>query len=157
MPLSITFRITGLGWAECTLNGDNGTCTVTASYLSDALGSLVTAAKALVTGFSAVTFSFDEEPGEYRWVIRSPRLNELRIQILSFGDLWSGKPDEEGQEVFNFVCTPETFAEAVHAAAGAVLAEHGESGYREKWHEHPFPTATFTELSAALAALKGDA
>jgi hypothetical protein len=157
MPLSITYQITGLGWAECTLKTGAGSCTVTACYLSDALGSLVTAAKALLSSFTAVTFSFDEEPGEYRWVIRSPRLNELQIKILSFSELWSGEPDEEGKEVFHFVCTPETFAEAVHAAASAVLAEHGEAGYLEKWHEHPFPLGAFTELSRGLSALKGDA
>jgi hypothetical protein len=115
---------------------------------------LVLSANALLSRFSRVTFSFDEEPGEYRWVISSPRLNEMKIQILSLTELWGDKPDSEGTLMFSTACTPETYAEAVHAAAGAVLAEHGEARYREKWSEFPFPMAQFEQLSRNLARLR---
>jgi hypothetical protein len=108
---------------------------------------------ALLSGFSAVTFSFDEEPGEYRWVIRSPRLNDLDIAILFFGDLWSGLPDEQGREVFRVRCVPETFGVAVYEAAHAVLSEVGEVGYAEKWAEHPFPMQHLEELQGCLKRL----
>ncbi len=132
MSFTIAYRITGLGWAECTVGDDKSTCTVTASYLSDALRTLILAATAALSRFSRLSFSFDEEPGEYRWVISSPRVNELEVRILSFDELWGDKPDSEGHLVFRTICTPETFAVAVHAAAAAVLAEHGVAGYLEK-------------------------
>ncbi|MCJ0763512.1 hypothetical protein [Variovorax terrae] len=154
MSLNINYRLTGVGWAECTLSDDQSTCTVTASYLSDALHNLVLAAHALLSRFTKLSFSFDEEPGEYQWVITSPRLNEIELQILSLGELWGDRPDSEGRRLFRTVCTPETFATAVHTAAAAVLAEHGESGYYEKWSEYPFPIAQFEQLSVALARLQ---
>jgi len=157
MPLAINYRITGLGWAECTIADGEGTCTVTASYLSDALRSLVLAATAIISRFSQVAFSFDEEPGEYRWVVSSPRLNEIELQILSFQELWGDRPNSEGNLLFRTVCVPEAFAAAVHGAAAAVLAEYGEKGYLEKWSEHSFPTAQFNELSRLLSSLQNGA
>jgi len=154
MALNITYRLTGVGWAECTIVDADNTCTVRASYLSDALYSLVLSANALLSRFSGMTFSFDEEPGEYRWVISSPRLNEIEIDILSLDELWGDRPNSEGRPLFKTICTPETFAEAVHAAAAAVLAEYGEAGYLEKWSEYPFPMAQFEQLSSMLARLQ---
>ncbi len=154
MALNIVYRLTGVGWAECTIADADGTCTVSASYLSNALHDLVLAAGALLSRFSALTFSFDEEPGEYRWVISSLRLNEVELQILSLDELWGDKPNSEGRLMFRTICTPETFAEAVHAAATAVLAEHGEAGYLEKWAEHPFPMTQLEQLSKMLARLQ---
>ena len=154
MALNITYRLTGIGWAECTVADADNTCTVSASYLSNALHSLVLSANALLSRFSSMTFSFDEEPGEYRWVISSPRLNEIEIQILNLDELWGDKPNSEGRLLFKTTCTPETFAAAVHAAAAAVLAEYGEAGYLEKWSEYPFPMAQFEQLSCMLARLQ---
>jgi hypothetical protein len=153
MRIAINYRLTGHGWSECLISSDEASCTTTASYLSDALGNLVRAAEALLSGFSAVSFSFEEEPGEYRWVIRSPRLNEIDVVILQFPDLYSGRPDHEGQEIFRVRCTPETFAEAVYEAALRVLKEHGEEGYAEKWSEHQFPVHQFESLRGHLDRL----
>ena len=35
---------------------------------------------------------------------------------------------------------------ALAAGAANLLAEVGEEGYAEKWHEHPFPTSELSEL-----------
>lgn len=37
------------------------------------------------------------------------------------------------------------------AGADAVLAEHGEAGCLERWHEHEFPGASLDALEQALA------
>ena len=150
MNLSVTFRLTGTGWAECHLKDEHSECTVTASYLSDALRNLVLAATAVVSGFRNVTFSFDEEPGEFRWVISTPRLNEIELQILEFRELWNERPDSAGILRFRTRCLPGIFAEAVHRAAGDVLSAIGERGYAEKWAEHPFPLAQLQELGRLL-------
>jgi hypothetical protein len=150
MSLSITYRLTGTGWATCTLSDGNSSCELTASYLSDALRSLVLSATAVLSGFMRVSFRFDEEPGEYRWVISSPRLNEIELEILAFEELWGDRPDSEGKSLFKTRCLPETFAKAVARAAQSILEEHGEAGYLERWSDHPFPIAQFEELNRLL-------
>jgi hypothetical protein len=153
VPLAIDYKLTGKGWAECTISNGDQSCTVTASYLSDALGNLVLAAVALLSRFNGLSFSFDEEPGEFRWVFTPTRVNEVEFKILGFDDLYHHKPDSEGRLLFRTVCIPETFAKAVHQAATKVLAEHGEAGYGTEWCEYPFPTERLNDLSRLLAHL----
>jgi hypothetical protein len=150
MDITIAYRLVGTGWAECLISDEKTSCEVTASYLSDALRTLVLAATALASGFSRLSFRFDEEPGEHRWVISSPRMNEIELQILAFDQLWGNRPDIEGRSLFRTRCLPETFAKAVAVAARTVLEEHRESGYLERWSEHPFPTIQLEELERLL-------
>ena len=157
MPLSINYRITGLGWAECAVADNSSSCTITASYLSDALRHLVLAGTAVLSGFRCVSFSFEEEPGAYRWVIKSLRTNEIELQVIEFDSAYSEKPDAEGQLLFRTTGLPIAFAQAVQKAASEVLASLGEGGYAEQWSEHPFPTSQLLELSRLLAEEERDA
>jgi len=150
VPVTIEYRLDGTGWSECTLANGESKCELTASYLSDALRNLVVAATAIASGFNRVSFGFDEEPGEYRWVLTSPRLNEVEVEILAFDELWGGRPDAEGRSLFKSRCLPEEFAKAVQVAAHRVLEQHGEAGYMTLWHEHPFPSAQLAELDRVL-------
>ena len=154
MHLAIEYRLSGTGWAECRISDESNSCELTASYLSDALHNLLIAATAVISGFSQVSFRFDEEPGEYRWVISSPRVNEIQLEIREFDELWGSRPNEEGRLLFQTVCLPETFAKAVTSAAESVLATHGESGYLEKWAEHPFPGKQYAVLIDLLKQLE---
>ena len=147
MTFTLSYRLTGTGWAECSLSDGQASCVIRASYLSDCLLNLVLAATAVASGFTRVSFRFDEEPGEYRWVITSPRLNEIELEILSFDELWGGRPDDEGRSLFKTRCLPEVFAKTVHDVAQQLLAEHGETGYLAKWVEHPFPSVQLSELN----------
>jgi hypothetical protein len=113
------------------------------------------AANGVLAGFSALTFSFDEEPGEFRWVITTFRPNEIQVEVLQFPDLWGGRPNVEGNSVYLSSCRPIVFAEAIANAAKRVLDTYGESGYLEKWDEHPFPMTQYTELMGAIAKLDG--
>lgn len=146
MNLKISYKLTGMGWSECELSDGKSSCTITASYLSDALGNMVLAATAIASNFSKASFSFDEEPGEYRWVISSPRLNEIELSILSFSELWGGQPDSDGKLIFNTCCLPVTFATAVLECATEVLNTYGIEEYEKRWAEHKFPSTQFQEL-----------
>jgi hypothetical protein len=150
MQIQIDYRLTEIGWAECTVSSGERTCLVTASYESDALRNLVLAANGVLAGFSALTFRFDEEPGEFRWVITAPRHNEVQIDILQFPELWGARPDAEGISLYTSRCRPIVFAKAVADAARRVLEAHGESGYLEKWDAHPFPAAQYADLVKAI-------
>jgi hypothetical protein len=152
--LSIEFRyhLTGAGWSECTLIVDDAHVTVTASYLSDALRSLISAVCRVLEGTDGATAAFDEEPGEFRW--RLFRIDDelVRVMILEFDDLWSDKPDSDGKPIFDVRCRLQTFAGAVYDGCKQLLAEHGHEGYKEQWHEHDFPDSEFEELKRLLDA-----
>lgn len=156
MHIQIDYRLTGSGWAECTISSDGQTCLLTVSYLSDALRNLVLAANGVLAGFSALTFSFDEEPGEFRWVMTTLGSNLIQVEVLQFPELWGGQPNAEGSSVYVSSCRPVVFAKAVADAAKRVLDTYGESGYLEKWNEHPFPMAQYTDLMSAIVQSGGD-
>ena len=126
--------------------------TVTASYLSDALRSLISAVCRVLEGIAEATAAFDEEPGEFR--LRLFRIDDelVRVLILQFEDLWSDKPDSDGKPIFDVQCRLRTFAGAVYDGCKRLLAEHGHAGYKEKWHEHDFPVSEFEELKLLLDA-----
>jgi hypothetical protein len=151
MHLKIGYSLKNLGWADCVVSDDVSQCKLSASYLTDALGNLLIGACAVLRYFNQVSFSFEEEPGEFRWVISSPRFDEIAVQIFEFRDLYSSSKESDGQLLFSTVCRPVVFATAVYAAAKAVLEEHGEDGYLLKWDQHPFPLLPLQELERLIA------
>src|SRR5262245_28827983 len=124
IPLRMSYTLVGTGWSRCMIEASDNRLEITASYLSDALGNLVLSALAVVSGFRAAAFPFDEEPGEYRWVLEVTDNNVLSIRVLEFSELWSQKPDTEGRVLFAISTTPLAYAKAVHSCASAVLEEH---------------------------------
>ncbi|MBQ0934308.1 hypothetical protein [Ideonella paludis] len=140
MPLTIDYRLVGSGWAECTVTSGEATCEISASYLSDALGNLVLAATAILAGAHSISVGFDEEPGEYRWVLEWSGSNQVKLRVLEFQELWSNRPDAEGQLLFQTEVHPLVFGEAVSSAAGRVFHKFGAAGYKKDWVQHEFPT-----------------
>jgi len=139
MALTIDYRLTGSGWARCTVRADGNEHELSASYVSDALGKLVLAAIAVLAGAHSISVGFDEEPGEYRWSIAYTGNDMVRVNILTFWDLWANQQDVDGTPLLSFTCTPLEFGKAVQKAAEAVLKEHGPAGYKERWARHDFP------------------
>jgi hypothetical protein len=150
MAPDIDYRLTGHGWATCTVRFGEAQCEISASYLSDALGRLVLGAAAVASGLHSVSIGFDEEPGEYRWVVTEVAPSEVQVTILAFDDLWSRLPDVQGRQMFDFICDPSDFAEAVWLAAARVREAWPAEAYREKWGEHEFPTEALALLEARL-------
>lgn len=152
MQLSVQYELVGTGWAKCVIADEESRCELTASYLSDALGKLVMGALGIQSGLQTVAFSFDEEPGEYRWVLRAIEGKDIEIELYAFDSLVNGNGDgiAHGRPLFTTACPANVFASAVRDAAASILEQHGESGYREKWAEHPFPTRLLYLLSESL-------
>lgn len=148
MSLEIDYNLTGTGWAECTIADGDRSCTVTASYLSDAFGDLVISAVALLRWFNSISFSFQEEPGEFKWVFTLNPNNQVELAIFDcYNENLHKRPS---QLLFQTVVTPVTFGNAVLDAGNKLLKEYGEVGYHEKWVEHPFPTESLNELARLL-------
>lgn len=152
MSANISCKLTGAGWAECSLAIDDQAIVTTASYLSHALESLLQGSVDIMRGQVEARASFDEEPGEYRWLFRRVDEQTLNIKILWFDKLWGNEADEKGRIIFEADCRRRTFAGAVLSASQKVIAEHGFDGYKDKWsEEHDFPEALQTELQRLLA------
>ncbi len=151
MATVVTYKLTGSGWATCALEIDGQAIVTRASYLSDALASLLQSVVDLLKGQAEATASFDEEPGEYRWRFQRVDAQHVALRILWFDELWSHAPDEQGRVVFESQCRLRTLAGAVLSASQQLLAEHGFDGYKEKWVEHDFPCELQDELKRLLA------
>jgi hypothetical protein len=148
--LKIDYRLTGSGWAECTIHADGRQCDVSASYLSDALGRLVLAGVAVLAGVQSVSVGFDEEPGEYRWAIVMTDNDVVRVDVLEFQELWGNRPDAEGTSLLTFSCRPLEFGQAVCVAAEEVHRQHGLAGYKKRWAAHDFPVAELELLKSYI-------
>ncbi|HEX5584002.1 MAG TPA: hypothetical protein VFX08_10040 [Gaiella sp.] len=141
------YRLAGTGWAEAQITDDHASASLTASYLSDALGDLLAAVRAVRTGSTEVRCSWEEEPGEYRWVFRRSR-DDIALRILWFDDQYDSEADETGRVVFETTQKVDALVAAIASAAQRVLDEHGEAGYVARWVEHAFPTAVLLDLQA---------
>jgi hypothetical protein len=122
--------------------------------LTDAFGDLVLSAVTLLHWFNRASFSFEEEPGEYRWVFTSKTKNEIELKILNCSDIYLLKRDHECDVLFQTRhLTRLEFGRAVLEAGNKLLEEHGEAGYLEKWVEYPFPMERLSELTRLLEQL----
>tara|TARA_R110002073_G_scaffold336260_2_gene531480 strand:- start:28131 stop:28634 length:504 start_codon:yes stop_codon:yes gene_type:complete len=159
---NLNYKLTGQGWATCEIELGDQRATVTASYLSDALGQLVTATLLLRQGAHISSASFDEEPGEYRWVFdcyKSPsdETSGIRVRIYEFEELWAHKPASEGAKILDGVVQTEVFYRSMLDMIEEVIAEYGEEGYEDKWdgEESKFPTIVYNELTRLIDVWPG--
>lgn len=124
MSIEFSYRLTGAGWSTASISDGHATATLTASYLEDALGDLLEAVGVLLEGSTDARCSWEEEPGEYRWIF-SRRGGDVRLQVLGFEDLYSMKPDAAGYTIFETTQPLRGLAMAIGNGAQAVLDEHG--------------------------------
>ena len=157
MPLAgcaaveFTYRLTGTGWAEARIADGQVTATITASYVGDALGELLGAVGLLLDGAADARCSWEEEPGEYRWVFERAG-SDLRLRVIAFADVYAHEPDHSGTVVFETAAPLREVASAIADGAQEVLDEYGETGYLRRWAEHPFPVGHLDLIQARLAS-----
>ncbi|WP_221029978.1 hypothetical protein [Actomonas aquatica] len=149
---NLHYTLVGTGWAEAVLDHDGESVAVSASYLSDALGDLARAAIAVVRGTGEVSFSFAEEPGEYRWILRKQSPGHHRLTLLEFDKLWGNRPDSAGTLLGEFTFESVEFGGMVLRTLAEVERMYGVSGYKERWVQYDFPHTEFATLRALLSA-----
>lgn len=147
----IHYRLDGHGWATCDVSIGEKKVTVTASYLSDALGQLAAGTLMLRLGAPSVRISFDEEPGEFRWGFDWHRLpdgsvNHLRVRIWMFNDWQTFLPDDRGEVLLDEIVAQEVLYLEVLRTLDDVLVTYGEAGYKDQWDLYAFPKAIHDEL-----------
>jgi hypothetical protein len=139
--LSLSWRLSGRGWANCTIADHEREADLTASSISEAPEVLLNAVSRVLTGQTEVRTQFEAEPTVYRWVFyRQDTTVWIRIMELSHGELH----DNAGTEVWSSWQPVDRLVRAVIRCFDQVADTYGESAYRGKWGEH-FPR---TELEA---------
>lgn len=148
----LQYKLLGHGWAEAVASAADRSCEITVSYLSDALGDLARAALActLKTDELELTFSFFDEPGEYRWAI-SRAGDQVRISIVEFDDYAPKSNTVDGKLIFEAACSLRRFVSQVRGLLQSIHNEVGVLKYKEQWKNHDFPK---TELDGLTSWLK---
>jgi hypothetical protein len=142
------FNLSGRGSADAELTDEVTHASIPASYISDALGDLLCAAWRITQGASTSRCSWDDEPGEWRWIMtRDDR--DVSLRVLWFDGRRPPRADEHGEHIYQTRQDVGVFARAVALGASRTLADNGEDGYRDRWGR-PFPTRKLEVLQAAL-------
>lgn len=150
MAITITYKLTGHGWAQFDLNIHGQEISLIASYLSDALGDLLSATTLIASGGHDATAALIEEPGEHR--IRFLRIDSqtMTLRVIYMDSAFSHKADERGKLIYEAHCNIRDFARALLTATQELWTQLGDDGYRAQWLSHEYPYARRSNLQKAL-------
>jgi hypothetical protein len=143
--MSITWTLSGTGWADCTVADDQAEAEATASYIGTAPEELLTAVARLVLGEKETRAQFEAEPTAFRWIFHREG-TDVWIQLLELAD--SRKHDKAGTEIWSSWQTIDTLARAFIRGFEEIARKYGESGYHGKW-KSPFPRLELEALRTA--------
>lgn len=144
--MKLRYILTGSGWADAHIEIGSEAVSVSASYLSDALGDLARGAVAITRGAPEVRISFEEEPGEYRWILKKKDAEHYLLTILEF--LRGNQPDEDGSPLIERLVPRMDFSMMVLQTLEDVRHKYGEEGYKDLWVRYDFPAAELAALHA---------
>ena len=146
--MEFRFELGHAGWASADISHGGTSVRLTASYLSDALGNLLSAVADLTDGASEASCTWDEEPGEFRWAFNVGSSGvALAITTIDFDEVWA-----DDQLIFRATVPLDELVKAVAEGAEATLQEHGEAGYLHRWGRFPFPTQQLARLRSRLGS-----
>ncbi len=148
---AFNFTLLEHGWAKAQVASSEKVQPLSASYLSDALGDLTRSVIRLfcATELETIICSWQEEPGEFRWIMRRPGEN-IGLQIRLFDDAFTHRRDEEGEILFETRCSLLRMATQVQSQLYHVLMEFGEEGYLLRWVTYPFPMSEYQQLTTLI-------
>jgi len=159
MPhFSLTYRLTGAGWAEAHVSDGVTTLRLDVSYIGDGIEAAAWAAIALLQNAEHAKFEWLDEPrwwgegsGLSYWVL-DKQGTQLQITVLSG---WSF--DDQGGKVRDVLLsvgtTPLKFAIQVWDALRQLKEEHGVEGYHQQWRR-AFPLESYQQLEDLIRVAK---
>ena len=148
----INYRLSGLGWAECLVDVNGQEINTLASYLSDALKSLINATIKMLSGNSRSWAYFAGEPTGYTWKFSSIDQHRTRLRIVYNGFDEDSNDDNENiyPSLLDVEINKYEFAESLDRALSNLLRNYGLDGYQEQWAEYPFPLTRYYRLKELL-------
>ncbi len=134
--------------------------TATASYISDALGDLITAVLLLKKTGHTPDVIFAEEPGQFRWTMEYHEANNGNRSHVLFGlyfqekCIGSRRPlnGDLGDTRLSALIPAHLFFHAFDEMLNDILITYGTEGYAEQWNgdNMPFPSREHDELKSSL-------
>lgn len=147
MGFSLTYDLEGAGWATARIQDGEYKVGVTISYLHDTLRELGESARALEAGAATARVVFMNEPGEvHLLMIRCDGLLSYELRWFDDWNSWGMHPDDKFETLHEGSTTVARFVGEVRKELEALLVDHGEEGYKEKWDEHEFPMDLLRDL-----------
>lgn len=139
------------GWSTATVSDGAHTLTLTAPYLSDALGDLTRAVIALLQGAEEATLAWQEEPGVIEWRFERQG-DDVGVHIMRFDDTTSYRRSQArpGEPAFSARCPLTRLGGEVLDELWRIHDTVGVEGYKERWKQHPFPLQEYRQLHALL-------
>ena len=154
----IDIKATGTGWVRCTVRPARRNYVFSASYDSDALGSLVIAALSIMSDINSISFKFYGNYSDWIWMIERNAADHIEIEILEATPNLSGPLGEyDLKPVVKFSRTPIAFAQSIHITASEMLKKHGPTNYKELSVYHDFPKEFVQLLGKRITARQNDA
>jgi hypothetical protein len=148
--MSITWTLSGRGWAKCLVTDEQAQAESTASYITLAPNELLEAVTQVVLREGEARAQLEAEPTAFRWIFYRER-DQVWIQLLELPD--GAHPDKAGTQIWSSWQTVDSVARAFIRGFDDVVAEHGESRYQDKWGD-PFPRAELEKLRTTWRQFK---
>jgi hypothetical protein len=143
--MSVTWTLTGTGWADFTVADEHAEASGTVSYITATPEDLLTAVARLTLGEKEIRVQLEAEPTVFRWIFYRA-YSDVWVQVLELAN--GGKPDKAGTEIWSSWQTTDTVARAFIRAFDEVAHKYGESGYHGRWRS-PFPRFELEALRTA--------
>jgi hypothetical protein len=136
--LKLIVQLAGSGWADATVSDGSKELSTDISYISDGIGDMAAAAKAVLRGAATARFAFQHEPGEHVFLLTRGSSDSLRIEISENQRSFEGKLRAP---VMTIDCSVLDFVGQVFSNLHALRLEEGDH-YKERW-KHDFPLEAY--------------
>lgn len=146
-----SYDLATAGWSTATISDGVHTLTLTASYLSDALGDLTQAVIALLQGAEGATLAWQAEPGVIEWRFERQG-DDVVVCLTRFADntCYRRSHARPGEPDFSVRCSLTRLGNEVLDELWRIHDTVGVDGYKERWKGHSFPLQEYRQLHALL-------
>ena len=150
--MKFRYRLQGAGWAYAELSDRGRRVTVQASYLSDALGDLLSALVELTEGGRTATCLWAEEPAVVRWTFTA-RYDGILCSMRRFPDEKAAAtppPHRYGTVIFTTTRPLPHLVAAVTDEVAGLRDRYCDDEYERRWQAASFPSRRLDQLQEWL-------
>jgi hypothetical protein len=146
--ITFSYQLVERGWIKVNLTTEENEIEFDALNLSDAPYDLIIALTLLLEGESETVCSWQDEPGEYRWVFKMQE-NHLELKILELKETFSHQKNENAHIIFYGSDDFIKFVHRVLREFNLIKTQYTVNGYKNLWG-HEFPLVAIEHLRIAL-------
>jgi hypothetical protein len=148
------YELDEAGWAFPTVSDGSSSLRMQVGDMDDALRRLVDGVLSLFDGAEEIDVVWLEEPGAWRWTFTQAE-QQVKLEI-SHSPYYMEGNHEWSAAAFRARAPLRDMASSIASGVEDVLLQHGVSGYRERWPEHPFPGTLLRALQNEIFSIEPD-